>query len=351
MSKPVFDFRSDTVTLPTPAMMEAVARAPLGDSGRGDDPTVNQLERVARELTGKQDALFLPSGAMANLASVLAHECRGGEAIVEEAAHIYNSEGGGLCVVGGAIPRPVKGRNGTLDPADVKNAIRGAGDLALAPTRLICLENTHNASGGTVMPLRTMAAIHGIAREAGIPVHLDGARLLNAGAYLDVPIADICCHVDSVWFALCKGLGGPVGAVLAGERAFMTKARRAAKMLGGGMRQAGLIAAPAIVGLKDPYPVLRRDHALAAALASGLAAIDPSLVDLAHVQTNIVNCFVDRFAADAGAINGALRDRGILANHRRSKIRFVTHYHIDEVAVSAAIQHFAEVLEPFRKAA
>ncbi|MCC6467403.1 MAG: hypothetical protein IT563_03695 [Alphaproteobacteria bacterium] len=351
MPKPVYDFRSDTVTLPTPAMMEAVARAPLGDSGRGDDPTVNELERIARELTGKEDALFLPSGAMANLASVLAHDCRGGEAIVEEVAHIYNSEGGGLSVVGGAVPRPVKGRYGTLEPADVKSAIRGAGDLALAPTRLICLENTHNASGGTVMPVATMAAIHDIAREAGIPVHLDGARLLNAGAYLDVPIAEICRHVESVWFALCKGLGGPVGAVLAGDGAFMTKARRAAKMLGGGMRQAGLIAAPAIVALKDPYPVLRRDHALAQALARGLAAIDSSLVDLAHVQTNIVNCFVDRFAPDAGAINAALRERGVLANHRRSKIRFVTHYHIDEAAVAAAVRHFAEVLEPFRKAA
>ena len=177
--------------------------------------------------------------------------------------------------------------------------IRSSNDLALAPTRLVCLENTHNASGGTVIPLESMAAIQAVARTAGIPVHLDGARLFNAGAYLDVPVKDICRYVDSVWFAVCKGLGGPVGALLAGDKDFMVKARRAAKMLGGGMRQAGLIAAPAIMALKDPYPVHRRDHRLAKRLAIGLAAIDDSLVAVERVQTNIVNCFVNRFAHDA----------------------------------------------------
>src|SRR5262245_56355860 len=152
---------------------------------------------------------------------------------------------GGLSVVAGAIPRPLKGSYGALDPRDVEAAIKGSGDLALAPTKLICIENTHNAAGGAVIPLDNMVAIQVVARSAGIPVHLDGARLLNAGAYLDMPVAEICRYVDSVWIALCKGLGGPVGAVLAGDRDFMVKARRAAKMLGGGMRQAGLIAAPA----------------------------------------------------------------------------------------------------------
>src|SRR5258707_897565 len=264
-----YDFRSDTVTLPTAEMMQAIATAPLGDSARGDDPTVNELERLSAELTGKEDALFVPSGAMANLSAVIAHDCRGGEVIVEEQAHIFNSEGGALSVVAGAIPRPIKGHYGVLDPDDVKAAVKGSGDLALAPTKLICLENTHNFSGGSVMPLDSMAAIRAVAREAGLPVHLDGARLFNAATYLGVPILEICRHADSVWFALCKGLGGPVGAVLAGDKAFMLKARRAAKMLGGGMRQAGLIAAPGIVALKDPYSVHRRDHALA---RSGLDA-------------------------------------------------------------------------------
>lgn len=351
MQPPILDFRSDTVTLPTAEMMAAVAQAKLGDSARGDDPSVNALERLAAELTGKDDALFVPSGTMANLAAIIGHECHGGEVIVEGAAHIYNSEGGGLSAVAGAIPRPLPGQYGALDPDDVKAAIVGRGNQALAPTRLVCLENTHNASGGCVVPLATMAAMHEVVRDAGIPVHLDGARLFNAATFLDVPVIDICRHVDSVWFALCKGLGAPVGAMLAGDKAFMARARRAAKMLGGGMRQAGLIAAAGIVALRDPYPIHRRDHALARKLARGLADIDASLVETDRVQTNIVNCFVDRFAADAAAINCELRARGVLANAKGTKIRFVTHYHIDDAAVAAAIERFAEVIEPFRKAA
>ena len=263
---------------------------------------------------------------MANLAALLAHDVRGGEVIVEETAHIYNSEGGGLSTVAGAVARPLRGQRGMLDPDDVKAAIRGAADLALAPTRLVCLENTHNAAGGSVIPLESMAAIHQVCRHAGIPVHLDGARLFNAAAYLDVPILEICRHTDSVWFALCKGLGGPVGAILAGDGPFMTRARRAAKMLGGGMRQAGLIAAP--VDRRPEGSLCVRSGATTrwrGSLPHGLAAIDASLVETECVQTNIVNCFVDRFADDASAINRALRQRGILANSKRTKIRFVTH--------------------------
>ena len=334
------DFRSDTVTLPTPAMMAAIAGVRLGDAARGEDPTVNELERVAREITGKDDALFVPSGAMANLAALIGHDCRGGEVIVESASHIYNSEGGGLSVVAGAVARPIRGDRGILTPQDVETAIRGTSDLALAPTRLICLENTHNAAGGTVTPPETMADIHAIARRAGIPVHLDGARLFNAAACLDVAIDRLCRHVDSLCFALCKGLGGPVGAILAGDRAFMLKARRAAKMLGGGMRQAGLIAAPAIVALQDPYARHRRDHRLARRLAHGLAAVDPSLVEAEHVQTNIVNCFVD----DARDIVRALGERGVLALGRGRKVRFVTHAQVDESSVDAAIEALAAIL-------
>lgn len=347
----VYDFRSDTVTLPTADMMAAMQAAPLGDSARGDDPTVNELERLGAALTGKDDALFLPSGTMANLSAVIAHGCHGGEVIVEASAHIYNSEGGGLSVLAGAVPRPVRGDYGVLDPGEVKAAIVARGQSALAATRLICLENTHNASGGTVLPLESMAAIHSVAKQAGLALHVDGARLFNAATYLGVPVIEVCKHADSVWFALCKGLGAPVGAILAGDNEFMARARQAAKMLGGAMRQAGVIAAPAIVALKDPYSVHRRDHELAQRLARGLAAIDPSLVHVERVHTNIVNCYVDGFADDAAVINRALKERGVLANHKRTKIRFVTHYHIDEVAVDAAIDRFAEVIEPLRKAA
>lgn len=347
----IFDFRSDTVTLPTSEMMAAIATAKLGDSARGDDPTVLELERLAAAMLGKDDALFMPSGTMANLAAIIGHRCHGGEVILEATAHIYNSEGGGLSTLAGAVPRPVRGRLGAMEPADIAAALVGGANASLAPTKLICLETSHNAAGGAVLPLDNMAAVRALARDAGLPVHLDGARLFNAAAYLDVPVAEICRHVDSVWFALCKGLGAPVGAVLAGDAAFMQRARRAAKALGGGMRQAGIIAAPGIVALKEPYAVLKRDHALARKLAYGLAAIDSSLVDLEAVQTNIVNCMVDRFAGDAGAINRALKEGGILANHKGTKIRFVTHYHVDEAAVDAAIARATQVIGSLRRAA
>ena len=345
LARAIYDFRSDTVTLPTAEMMAAVMQARLGDSARGDDPTVLELEALGCELTGKEDALFVPSGTMANLAALIAHECRGGEVIVEATAHIYNSEGGGLSIVAGAVARPVHGRGGQLHPSGVEAAIRGSADLALAPTKLICLENTHNASGGTVMPLDVMAEIRSVAGTARLPVHLDGARLFNAAAHLGVPVRRLCDQVDSVWFALSKGIGAPVGAILAGDRPFMKKARRAARMLGGGMRQAGVIAAPAIVGLRDPYPQHARDHALAQRLARELARLDSSLVDPTRVQTNIVNCMVTRLASDAATINGQLSRRGVLVNSKGPKIRFVTHAQVDEADVDAAVRAFADVLE------
>jgi threonine aldolase len=344
---PLHDFRSDTVTLPTPEMMRAIQHARLGDAARGDDPTVLALEALACELTGKDDALLLPSGAMANLAAVMAHDTRGGEVIVEEEAHIYNAEGGGLSVVAGAVARPVGGDHGILSAPRLRAAIRPDQDLARAGTRLICLENTHNGGGGTVYPLATLQDIHGMARQAGIPVHLDGARLFNAATHLGIPILPICRHADSVWFSLCKGLGGPIGAMLAGEKSFMQKARRAAKMLGGGMRQAGLIAAPALVALQEPYGQHRRDHAIARRLATGLAGIDASLVDLGGVQTNIVNCHVRRFAEDADAILQRLREHGVLALGRGSRIRFVTHAQVDEASADAAVHALAEILPSF----
>ena len=235
-----------------------------------------------------------------------------------------------------------------LDPDEVKRAVRGGRTLG-APTRLVCIENTHNAAGGTVAPIVNLVAVQDVARAAGIPVHLDGARLFNAAAYLDVPIRALCAHTDSVFFALSKGLGAPVGAVLAGDRAFMQKARRAAKMLGGAMRQAGVLAAPAIVALRDPYTRHLRDHALANRLARGLAAIDETLVDVARVQTNIVNCFVDAFADDAADIVRALGRRRVQVNAKRTKIRFVTHSDVDDAAVDAAVGAFAEVISSMPK--
>lgn len=325
-------------------MMSAIASAPLGDAARGEDPTVNALERLGAEWTGKQAALFLPSGAMANLCAVIAHDCRGAEVIVESSSHIYNAEGGGLSVVAAAIARPVAGRDGVMDARDVEHAIRRADDPALAPTRLVCVENTHNDSGGCVWPQADLARLAELTRQAGVALHMDGARLFNAAACLDVAPADICRHADSVWFALCKGLGCPVGALLAGDAGFIQRARRAAKMLGGGMRQAGLLAAAGLVALRDPMPTHRRDHALARQLALGLAGVDGSLVDLTRVQTNIVNCYVDGWPIDARELARALAGRGVLVNAKRNKIRFVTHAQVDEAGVRAAVRAVADAL-------
>jgi threonine aldolase len=345
----MFDFRSDTVTKPTPEMMASIATAEVGDATRGDDPTVNRLEAVAAEVTGKEAGLFTPSGTMANLSAMLAHVRPGDEIIVDETAHIYNSEVGSMAAVAGALPRPVRSRDGIMDPADVAAAIRPAVAHA-APSGLICLETTHNAAGGIALPLENMAAIHHVARRAGLPLHLDGARLFNAATYLDIPVAEICKHVDTVMFALSKGLGAPVGSVLVGSRAFIDRARKKSRMLGGGMRQAGLIAAPALVALADPFTRLRRDHAMARMLAEGLAAIDESLVRLDQVHTNIVNCYVDRHANDAGPLVQRLKEERVLANHARAKIRFVTHSHIDEAAVDACLRAVATILGGLRPA-
>jgi threonine aldolase len=346
----MFDFRSDTVTKPTQEMMAAIAVTEVGDAARGDDPAVNQLESVAAELTGKEAALFTPSGTMANLSAVLAHVRPGEEIIVDEVAHIYNSEVGGMSAVAGAIPRPVRSRDGIMNPPDVAAAIRPTGGH-VAPTRLICMETSHNSAGGIAIPLENMADIYRVAKDAGLSLHLDGARLFNAAAYLDRPVADLCQHADSIMFALSKGLGAPVGSVLVGSHEFIDRARKKSRMLGGGMRQAGLIAAPALVALADPFPRLRRDHAMARMLAEGLAGIDESLVRLDKVHTNIVNCYVDRFAPDAGDFVQSLKGEGVLANFARTKIRFVTHSHIDEAAVQACLSAVKKTIGAARRAA
>ena len=343
----MFDFRSDTVTRPTPEMMAAIAGAEVGDSARGDDPTHNRLEEVAAELAGKQAAMFLPSGTMGNLAALLTHLRPGDEVIVEDRTHIYNSEVGGISAVAGAVPRTIRGVNGVLQPEDVTAAIKTGTVQSAAPTRLIVLENTLNAAGGTVFPQETAAAIRQTADAAGIAVHLDGARLFNAAAYLKTSVADLCRHADSVMFALSKGLGAPMGSILAGDADFIATARKKARMLGGGMRQTGMMAAAGLEALRDPMPRLERDHRMARMLGDGLAKLDGSLVR-DPVQTNIVNCHVDRFAPDAETFIQSLKHRKVLANFARAKVRFVTHGHIDEAAVNACLSAVERTLTEMR---
>ncbi len=338
------DFRSDTVTRPTPAMMAAIASARLGDAARGDDPTVAALEARVRELTGKADALLVPSGTMANLAALIAHGVRGGSVVVEGQAHLCRSEGEGYALAAGAVLRSLHGKRGILDADVVAHELAQGADAAPAP-RLVCLENTHNAGGGSVYAIAELEAIGEVARRAGVPVHVDGARLFNAAAYLDRPIRDLAAHADSIWFALCKGLGCPIGAVLAGDASFMHEARRAARMLGGAMRQAGLVAAPALVALdNDPIAQHRRDHGLAHRLATACAQIDARLVDPAQVPTNIVYLNVGHVAADADAVRRALAERGVQALARDSVLRFVTHRDVDDASVRAAADALAAVL-------
>ncbi len=286
-TRKVIDLRSDTTTHPTPEMREAMYRAEVGDDVSGEDPTVNRLEALAAEKLGKEAALFVTSGTQGNQVSVMAHTQRGNEVICEENCHVYNSEVAGLAALSALQVRPLRGTNGILDPEDIRRAIRPV-NVHYSRTGLICIESTSNRGGGTYYPLETVAEIGRVAHEAGIPVHIDGARIFNAQVASGVPAAEFARHVDSVQFCLSKGLAAPVGSMVVGARAFITEARRCRKMLGGGMRQAGIIAAAGIVALEKMVDRLAEDHANARILAEGLAKLDGIEIDLKRVQTNLV---------------------------------------------------------------
>ncbi len=337
------DLRSDTVTLPTPAMYAAMAAAPLGDDVMGEDPTVQRLEEAAAARLGKEAALFVPTGTMANLAAVLAHTRRGDEVILEAEAHIFYYEAAGLSVAGGLMPRPLRGHQGALDPADVAAAIR-PDDVHFPRTGLVCLENTHNRAGGTVISLEQTRAVCAVAHAAGLPVHVDGARIFNAALALGVDAATLVADVDSVSFCLSKGLSAPVGSLIVGRREFIGRARRARKMLGGGMRPAGVIAAAGLVALEQMVERLAEDHANARRLGERLAALPGVAVDLATVQTNMVRFSVEPSGLEAAEFVARLRACGVLCGARdRWTIRLVTHRHISAADVDAAAEAIAAV--------
>jgi threonine aldolase len=284
------DLRSDTVTRPTLAMRRAMAAAEVGDDVFGDDPTVNRLEERAAELMGKEAALFVPSGTMGNLASLLVHCGRGREVVVGDEAHIYHYEAGGASALGGLVYHTVAtSPDGSLPIEALERAIRPSADNAhLAPAGVICLENTHNRMGGTVWSPEYAATAAALARVHGLPVHLDGARIFNAAVAAGRPVTDWTAHATSVQFCLSKGLGAPVGSIVAGSAAFVREARRIRKMLGGGMRQAGVIAAAGLVALETMRDRLAEDHANARVFAERLAAVPGVTLPLDRVQTNIV---------------------------------------------------------------
>lgn len=339
------DLRSDTVTLPSPAMRRAMAEAEVGDDVYGEDPTVGRLERLAAEMTGTEASLFVASGTMGNLASLLAHCDRGREVILGDESHIFHYENGSASALGGLVLHTVPTRpDGTLPLEAIETAVRLPAHhyhyYHYAPTGVICLENTHNRCGGRVVPPEYFAEVAAIARRHGVAVHVDGARLFNAALAAGRPITEWTRHVDSVQLCLSKGLAAPVGSMICGSAAFVDRARRMRKMLGGGMRQAGVLAAPGIVALTGMVDRLAEDHANATILAEGLSRIPGITLDPREVETNIV---VFRLAGVevAAAYSAALEREGVLvSDFGGGRLRVVTHYGIDAAACRQAVAIF-----------
>ncbi len=340
------DLRSDTVTKPTPEMREAMAKAEVGDDVYGDDPTVNRLQDMAAELMGKEAGLFVPSGTMGNLAAILAHCQRGDEVIIGQLNHSFLYEAGGLSVLGGVHSYQLKNQpDGSLLPQDVEAAIR-PDDPHQPITRLVCLENTHNRCGGTVQTPEYTRQISKLAHKRGLRVHLDGARIFNAAAALGIPARELAEPVDSVTFCLSKALCAPVGSVLCGDHEFIDKARRARKLLGGGMRQAGVLAAAGIVALQKMTGRLSEDHARARRLADGLRENDCVVLDPGSPATNMIFFNLSpRARASAPEAAERLKQEGILVSpNGERRFRLVTHYWIDDAAVDRTIAGFAKAL-------
>jgi threonine aldolase len=342
------DLRSDTVTQPTPEMREAMLRAELGDDVFGDDPTVNHLEEIAAAKLGKEAAVFVASGTMGNLTSLLTHCQRGEEVIVGHQAHIFRYEAGGSSALGGIAQFQISNNpDGTLPLAKVEAAIRGS-DQHEARTKLIALENTHNRCGGTVLPMAYMQQVRELADKHSLKVHLDGARIFNAAVALGVDVKAIAQYADSVTFCLSKGLSAPVGSVICGSRDFIAQARRYRKMLGGGMRQAGLLAAAGIVALEKMVDRLAEDHANARRLAEGLADMPGVAIDLDRVQTNIIyfNLTSEVKAPDDVIVQRMIEHKiKILDGGSARRFRFVTHAWVDRRDVDQVLLAFTAALK------
>jgi len=337
----MIDLRSDTVTRPTEAMLESMREATFGDDSRDGDETVKKLEALAAERTGKEAGAFMPSGTMANLVAMLTHAQRGGEVLLEEGSHTLNAELGGIASVAGLFYRGVPGRRGAMDVDALREAIRPYTRHHMG-TALVWMENTHNRSGGAVLPLAHMQTVHGLAREKGVPVHLDGARIFNAAMSLRVPPKEIAQYSDSVCFCVSKGLSAPVGSILCGSAAFIERARGYRRMVGGNMRQAGPLAAAGIVALETMVNRLGEDHQTAKRFAEGLHRMEPSLCDPKDVETNLVRVDVRKSGRRAAQWSADLKQKGVLvAPADVYALRFVTHRHISALDVDAAVNAFA----------
>jgi threonine aldolase len=340
----VLNFRSDTQTLPTPEMLEAIRHAPLGDDTYDEDPTVTRLEQLAAKMLGKEAALLVISGTMGNLCALMAHANPGDEVLLDSQSHIYAYEAGGMANVAGLMPMALTSHKGMLDPDEVKAVMRPA-NLHHPVPRLLCLENTHNLSGGRVLPLETQNRLCQVAHERGLAVHLDGARIFNAAIQQDVSPAVVAQHTDSVMFCLSKGLSCPLGSVLVGSHDFIAKADHCRKRIGGGMRQAGVIAACGIVALENLVNRLADDHANARILAEAVNNVPGLRVDLESVETNMVNVDHSDTGLTTPEILSRFQSAGLLASGRPPRqFRLVTNRHHDRAAVDEAVRRIRTAL-------
>ncbi len=348
----MIDLRSDTVTLPSPAMRQAIAQAELGDDVMSEDPSVNRLEAFAAELLGKEAALLVASGTMGNLVSVLSHCRRGAEVIVGDQAHIYHYEAGGVSALGGCVLHPVPtGRFGELAVGDLERAIRpAASDIHAAPAGVVCLENTHNRCGGTVLSVPYLESVRALADRLSLPIHLDGSRIFNAAVAHGCAVKELVRQPDSVQFCLSKGLAAPVGSLVCGSAEFIAQARRYRKMLGGGMRQAGIIAAAGIVALTEMVDRLEEDHTNARILAQGLAELPDLQVDLETVQTNLVIFWIADNTLDEGVFVARLADAGVrIGDLGQGRLRAVTHYGLTAQQIHDAVRIIGTVWKELRE--
>jgi len=335
------DLRSDTVTWPTPEMRKAAAEAKVGDDVYGEDPTVNELEKLAAEILGKKAGLFVSSGTMGNLVGVLSHTQRGDEIILESRSHIYLNEAGNIATVGGLMARTVPGEQGWMNPLDIEKAIRSE-DIHHPVTRLVCIENTHNLAGGIAITPKQLKADWDVAKAYGLGVHMDGARLFNAAIALNVNARDLAKYADTVQICLSKGLSAPVGSVLVGSEDLVKKARKYRKMVGGGMRQAGIIAAPGIIALTKMVERLKDDHENAKILADGLQGLGIKINNM--VQTNMVYIDFSTIGWKSEDWNKAMRKLGWKSDSNGTAIRLCTHYGIEREDIENLISGLSKLI-------
>ncbi|WHX38790.1 low-specificity L-threonine aldolase [Mesobacillus sp. AQ2] len=338
----MIDLRSDTVTKPTDEMRRAMYAAEVGDDVYQEDPTVNELEEIAAEILGKEKALYVTSGTQGNQIAVLSHCRPGQELLLEEESHIFYYESGAVAALAGVQTRTIAGKKGAMDPKDVLSAIRTE-DIHYPETGLICLENTHNRAGGAVIPVENMEAIYNVAKANKVPVHLDGARLFNAAAAAGVDVKEFAKYTDTVQICLSKGLGAPVGSIIAGSSDFIKSARKWRKRLGGGMRQAGIIAAPGLIALTKMKDRLGEDQWNARILAEGIESI-PGMKLARQPETNIVVADVTDLNITSEAFVEKLRSEGVISGtFGPTFVRFVTHYDVNEDQIQKAIEAIAKV--------